>query len=89
MGVTESKSCMFWRPNCVSRLDDRLSRKAKESSGRSGAAGVVPGGDRPKVMLAPVQEPNAETEDWIWDTGAALDVASATVAGKREVSSPL
>ena len=39
-------------------------------------------------MLAPVEEPNAETEDWIWDTGAALDVASATVAGKREVSSP-
>ena len=52
-----------------------------------GGTGVVPGGDRPKVMLAPVEEPNAETEDWIWDTGAALDVTSAAVAGKREVSS--
>ena len=40
-----------------------------------------------KVMLAPVEELNAETEDWIWDTGAALDVASAAVAGKREVPS--
>ena len=29
---------------------------------------------------------NAETEDWIWDTAAALDVASAAVAGKKEVS---
>ena len=37
-------------------------------------------------MLAPVEELNAETEEWIWDTGAALDVASAPVAGKREVS---
>ena len=37
-------------------------------------------------MLAPAEELNAETEDWIWDTGAALDVASATVAGKRQVS---
>ena len=38
-------------------------------------------------MFAPVEESaNAETEDWIWDTGAALDVASAAVAGKREVS---
>ena len=41
------------------------------------------------VMLAPVEEPNAETEEWIWDTGAALDVASAAVAGRRKVSSPL
>ena len=41
----------------------------------------------PKVMLAPVEESaDAETEEWIWDTGAALDVASAAVAGKREVS---
>ena len=40
-----------------------------------------------KVLLAPVEESaNAETEDWIWDTGAALDVASAAVAGKTEVS---
>ena len=37
-------------------------------------------------MLAPVEEPNAKTKDWIWDTGAALDVASAAVAGRREVS---
>ena len=38
-------------------------------------------------MLAPVEESaDAETEEWIWDTGAALDVASAAVAGKREVS---
>ena len=38
-------------------------------------------------MLAPVEESaDAETEEWIWNTGAALDVASATVAGKREVS---
>ena len=56
------------------------------SLGRNGAAGVVLGGDRPKVMLALVEEPNAETEDWVWDSGAALYVASATVAGKREVS---
>ena len=40
-----------------------------------------------KVLLAPVEaSANAETEDWIWETGAALDVASAAVAGKREVS---
>ena len=32
------------------------------------------------------KELNAEIEDWIWETGAALDVASAAVAGKREVS---
>ena len=56
------------------------------SSGRNGAAGVVHGGDLPRVMLAPVEEPNAETEYWIWDTGAAFDVASASVAGKRQVS---
>ena len=37
-------------------------------------------------MLAPVEELNAETEEWIWDTSAALDVASEAVAGKREVS---
>ena len=62
-------------------------KKARESSGRDAAAGVVLGGDRPKVILAPVEESaNAETEEWIWDTGAALDVASAAVAGKREVS---
>ena len=47
-------------------------QKAKESSGRDAVTGVVPGGDRPKVMLSPVEEPNAETEEWIWDTGAAL-----------------
>ena len=41
-------------------------KKAKESSRRDGAAGVALGGDRPKVMLAPVEELNAETEDWIW-----------------------
>ena len=61
--------------------------KARESSGRDAAAGVVLGGDRLKVMLAPVEgSADAETEEWIWDTGAALDVASAAVAGKREVS---
>ena len=64
-------------PVCVTVLN---------SSGRNGAAGVVPVGDRPRVMLAPVEEPNTETEDWIWNTGAALDVASAAVAGKRQVS---
>ena len=64
-------------------------KKAKESSGRDAVAGVVLGGDRLKVMLAPVEESaDAETEDWIWDTGAALDVASAAVAGKREVLHP-
>ena len=58
-------------------------KKAKESSGRDAAAGVVLGGDRPKVMLAPVEESaDAETEEWIWNAGAALDVASAAVAGK-------
>ena len=61
-------------------------KKARESSGRDAPAGVVFGGDRLKVMLAPVEESaDAETEEWIWDTGAALDVASAAVAGKREV----
>ena len=60
-------------------------KKAKESSGRDAAAGVVLGGDRLKVLLAPVEvSADAETEEWIWDTGAALDVASAAVAGKRE-----
>ena len=65
-------------------------KKTRESSGRDAATGVVLGGDRLKVLLAPVEaSANAETEDWIWDTGAALDVASAAVAGKREVSSHL
>ena len=62
-------------------------KKARESSGRDAAAGVVLGGDRLKVIFAPVEESaDAETEEWIWDTGAALDVASEAVAGKREVS---
>ena len=62
-------------------------KKARESPGREAAAGVVLGGDRLKVMLAPVEESaDAETEEWIWDTSAAPDVASAAVAGKREVS---
>ena len=62
-------------------------KKARESSGRDAAAGVVLGGDRLKVMLAPVEESaDAETEERTWDTGAALDVASAAVVGKREVS---
>ena len=48
-------------------------KKARESSGRDAAAGVVLGGDRPKVLLAIVEEPaDAETEEWIWDTGAPL-----------------
>ena len=48
---------------------------------------VFLGGDRLKVLLALVEaSANAETEDWIWDTGAALDVANAAVAGKMEVS---
>ena len=65
-------------------------KKAKESSGRDAATGVVLGGDRLKVLLALVEESaDAETEDWIWDTGAALDVASAAVAGKRDFLSPL
>ena len=67
-------------------LGVKFAEKAKESSGRDMGTGVVLGGDRPKVMLAPAEELNAETEDWIWDSGAALDVASAAVAGKREVS---
>ena len=62
-------------------------KKTRESSGRDASTGVVLGGARLKVLLAPVEaSANAETEDWIWDTGAALDVASAAVAGKREVS---
>ena len=84
MGVTESKSCMT--TELCEQIERQTFKKAKESSGRDGAAGVVLGGDRPKVMLALVEEPNAETEDWIWDTGAALDVASAAVVGKRQVS---
>ena len=58
-------------------------KKTRESSGRGAATGVVLGGDRLKVLLAPVDEVS-ECRDW--DTGAALDVASAAVAGKREVS---
>ena len=62
-------------------------KKTRESSGRDAATGVVLGGDRLKVLLAPVEaSANAETVDWIWDTGAALDVASAAVAAKGEVS---
>ena len=39
-------------------------KKAKESSGRDAAAGVVLGGDRLKVMLAPVEvSADAETKD--------------------------
>ena len=64
-------------PVCVTVLN---------SSGRNGAAGVVPGGDRPRVMLASVEELNAETEEWIKGTGVALDVASEPVAGERQVS---
>ena len=65
----------------------RMEKKARESSGRDAATGVVLGGERLKFLLALVEESaNAETEHWIWDTGAALDVASAAVAGKKEVS---
>ena len=61
-------------------------KKARESSGRDAATGLALGGDRLQVLIAPVDESaNAEIGDWIWDTGAALDVASAAVAGKREV----
>ena len=60
---------------------------SKDDSGRDAATGVVLGGDRLKVSLALVEaSANAETDEWISDTGAALDVASAAVAGKREVS---
>ena len=42
-------------------------KKAKESSGRDAAAGVVLGGDRLNVMLALVEESaDAEIEEWIW-----------------------
>ena len=65
-----------------------VEKKARESSGRDAATGVVLGGDRLNFLLAPVEESaNAETEDWIWYTGAALGVASAAVAGKRESTS--
>ena len=50
-------------------LGVNFDQKAKESSERDGCGG------RPKVMLVFVEEPNAETEDWIWDTGTALDIA--------------
>ena len=41
-------------------------KKTRESSGRDAATGVVLGGDRLKVLLAPVEaSANAETEDWI------------------------
>ena len=49
-------------------------------------AGVVPGGDRPNVMLALVEELSAETEEWIKGTGVALDAASEAVAGKKQFS---
>ena len=64
-------------------------KKARESSGRDATTGVGSGGERlnAKVMISRVDESaEAETEDWIWDTGAALDVAGAEVVGKREVS---
>ena len=90
-GVFYVKKKWMWDDACSKVLVGRVfvtlgvksAEKARESSGRDAAAGVVLGGDRPKVMLAPVEELKAETEDWIWDTGAALDVASAAVAGKR------
>ena len=44
---------------------------------------IVFGGDHPKVMVAPVEEPNAETEEWIWDTGAALDIVDDPQVPKR------
>ena len=63
-------------------------KKAKESSGRDAAAGVVLGGDRPKVMLEPVEEPaEAETEEWIWDTSDLKGVAGSGVAADDLVSS--
>ena len=49
-----------------------VEKKARESSGRDAATGVVLGGERLKVLLALEESANAETDDWIWDTGAAL-----------------
>ena len=49
-------------------------------------AGVVPGGDRPKVMLTLVEELSAVTEEWIKGTGVALDAASEAIAGKKQFS---
>ena len=91
--VQDGKDCGFSHSKAdPSKGDLEVQRrmaegKARESSGRDAATGVVLGGDRLKVLLAPVEESaNVQTEDWIWDTGAGLDVASEVVAGKREVS---
>ena len=52
----------------------KLSGRDYEFHSKAGTNRVwcCPGGDRPKVKLAPIVELSGETEEWIWDTSAAL-----------------
>ena len=58
-------------------------KKTRESSGRDAATGVVLGGDRLKVLLAPVEQRMQRLRIGSWTPAQPL---SAAVAGKREVS---
>ena len=80
----KGKACVYTHCKTgLSKVDLEFHRKITK---RRAAAGVVLGSDRSKVVLAPVEELIAETEEWIWDTSAALVAVSAVVAGNREVS---
>ena len=63
-----------------------LAAKEPNAVAEDATTGVVPGGDRPEVMLALVQELSAEIEEWIKSTDVALDAASEAVAGKKQFS---
>ena len=61
-------------------------KKAKAASGGD-RAGAVLGGDLPRIMLSAVEGSAGDgCEEWIWDTGAALDVANADVVGDKVLS---
>ena len=73
-----------------SKGDLEVRRRAaggEKHGGGGDAAGAVLGGAPKKVMLS-VARPtyDDEYEEWIWDTGAALDVANEKVEGKRDLS---